>query len=171
MEPTAALDPMTQTALRSLHDIVLPPPVSWMPQTWGWAVLAAAIVLALLALGLRALRRYRKNAYRREALALLDEIETAVRSHIARREPVCEAAAIVKRVAIGSWGRQAVASLSGPEWARLVDEHAGRGHSAALHSVLEGFEYRDPAILHRLPPSLRIDIVTAARQWVGEHHA
>jgi len=170
MEPAAALDPMTQTALRSLHDIVLPPPISWMPQTWGWAALAAIVILALLVWGLRAWKRYRKNAYRREALALLNDIETQILAHTAGPEPVCEVATVVKRVAIASWGREAVASLSGSDWARLVGEHADGGPSPALQSVLEDFEYHDPATLHRLPPSLRIEIVTAARQWVGGHH-
>src|SRR6478736_5715722 len=76
MEPAGTpLDPLTETALRSLKDIALPPAVSWMPQTWGWAVLAAILVLIVAAAFILWLRRYRANAYRREALALLAGVE------------------------------------------------------------------------------------------------
>jgi len=48
MEPKIQLDPMTETALRSLHDIAVPPHVSWLPQTWGWAALAVLLGIAVL---------------------------------------------------------------------------------------------------------------------------
>lgn len=170
MEPSVQFDPMTQTALRSLHDIVLPPSVSWMPQTWGWAALAAIVVLALLAWGWRSLNRYRNNAYRREAIALLDHIETRILTQTTGQEWICEVAAVVKRVAIVSFGRNSTASLCGADWVKLIDEHAEGAPSPLLQSALGDFEYRDPSDLHRLPPSLRLDIVSAARKWVGGHH-
>ena len=46
-EAAVSLDATTRAALQKLADISVPAPVTWMPQTWGWAVLAA-VALALL---------------------------------------------------------------------------------------------------------------------------
>lgn len=64
--------------LDQLHDIAEPPPVSMMPATWGWAILAACL-LVLLAAGVWAwFRHRRRTAYRRAALAELDELAPAL---------------------------------------------------------------------------------------------
>lgn len=105
MEPAAKLDPMTETALRSLHDIAVPPPVSWMPQTWGWAVLAGLLGLALLVWALKTWRRYRRNAYRREALRMLGDIERLLQTPEKHAEALHQLAEVLKRTALAAWPR------------------------------------------------------------------
>ena len=60
MEPQAPPpDPMTEAALTSLKDIAIPEPVAWLPQTWGWAMLAGLLGVTLIVFGWRWLRAYR----------------------------------------------------------------------------------------------------------------
>ena len=63
--------------LSHLADIAMPLPVPWWPPAPGWWILAAAFLAALAILATMAVRRYRRNAYRRAALAELAAINVA----------------------------------------------------------------------------------------------
>lgn len=168
MEPAAKLDPMTETALRSLHDIAVPPPVSWMPQTWGWAAVAAIASALLLLFAFRAARRFRRNAYRREALRRLDEIEGGMASPGNRDHAVRALAALLKRTALAAWPRTDVAALTGADWARFLDDTGERGE--ALDRILDDLEYRRDVTLSSLPSGITGDAALSARRWIERHH-
>ena len=55
------------TSLDRLHDIVLPPEVSWWPPASGWYVVGGILLLLLLFLVHRARKHWLANAYRRAA--------------------------------------------------------------------------------------------------------
>ena len=109
----------TVTTLIDLLDQLAEPqepvPVSMVPQTAGWVVLAVCLVLLILWLAVRAMRRRRANAYRREALALLTE---------AGDDPTA-IAMILKRTALVAYPRARVAGLSGDAWVAFLDHTGG----------------------------------------------
>lgn len=168
MDPPPTLDPMTKMALRSLHDIVVPPPVSLMPQTWGWALLAAVLVAVLLALLLRSYLRYRRNAYRREALREIGRIDTRMRDPLKRNGAVRELAELVKRTALAAWPRSKIAALTGGDWVRFVDASGSRDE--ALARLLDDLEYRGDETLSALPPDTAQNAIAGARRWIENHH-
>jgi len=92
-----------------------PAPVSMMPQTAGWAVLGVVAALALAWLLVRAVRRWRANAYRRAALDALDQ---------AGDDPVA-VSEILRRAALAAYGRADVASVSGADWLGFLDRTGG----------------------------------------------
>jgi len=100
-------------SLSRLHDIVVPDPVPFWPPAPGWypvlAVLAAALVLLLW----RRVRRWRHDAYRREAVAALELV--------ARSGDWAELAEVMKRTALAVFPRASVASLSGEAWLTFLD--------------------------------------------------
>ncbi|EJT01970.1 DUF4381 domain-containing protein [Rhizobium sp. CCGE 510] len=165
-----SLDPMTATALRTMKDIVLPSPVSWLPQTWGWLAAASVAVLALATWVAFAILRYRRNAYRREALKLLDGIEQRLRSATSRQAALQDLGVLLKRVAIKTWGREKVARLSGNEWSNFLTEHGRPGGRPLLSEMADDIEYRDATFLERLPDDLGDDLAEDARRWIGGHH-
>ncbi|MDD0970187.1 MULTISPECIES: DUF4381 domain-containing protein [Pseudomonas] len=57
-----------------LKELGLPAPVSYAPQTWGWWVLLAVLVLAAVLIGVRRYRQWRRDQYRREALVRLAQL-------------------------------------------------------------------------------------------------
>ena len=63
--------------LSRLHDIALPEPVSWMPQTIGWLVLLGLMVVLGAWLTFTMYRRHKANRYRRLALLELAQIAAA----------------------------------------------------------------------------------------------
>ncbi|QXI18362.1 DUF4381 domain-containing protein [Pseudomonas hamedanensis] len=61
-------------SIDQLKELALPAPVSYAPQTWGWWVLLALLLLAALLIGIRRYRQWRRDAYRREGLARLAQL-------------------------------------------------------------------------------------------------
>ena len=63
--------------LSNLRDLALPAEVSLWPPAPGWWILAAAVAVSVMILIVMAVRHYRRNTYRREALQQLETIEAA----------------------------------------------------------------------------------------------
>ncbi|SFB32512.1 protein of unknown function [Rhizobium sp. NFR07] len=168
MEAAPKLDPMTEMALRSLHDIVLPQPVSRMPQTWGWGLLAAIVLVLLLTFAIRAIRRFRRNAYRRDALQHLADLEGGMTDAALRAQAFRKLAELLKRTALAAWPRAQVATLTGSVWAQFLGRSGGAGRELA--SLLDDLEYRGDVSLAVLSEDQAEDALRAARDWIERHH-
>jgi hypothetical protein len=95
--------------LSNLRDLALPPEVSYWPPAPGWWIVVAASLATLAILTAMAVHHHRRNAYRREALRLLDGVQPT------------ELSALLKRAALARWPRAEVASLSGAAWLAFLD--------------------------------------------------
>jgi hypothetical protein len=140
--------------LRQLTEPAEPPPVSMMPQTWGWAVLAALLLAALLYVLWRWQRHYRANAYRRAAQRMLQD---------AGDDPA-RVAEILRRTALVAYPRDKVASLSGTDWLAFLDRQVGG--EAFLHGpgqVVATAPYR--------PANPDPQVTGLALSWVRKHRA
>ncbi|WP_157018882.1 DUF4381 domain-containing protein [Mesorhizobium xinjiangense] len=129
-----------------------PPPVSMMPQTWGWVALALILLLAGTLIALRIRRRNLANAYRRFAIRELD----------AARDDPAAIAAILRRTALAAYPRRDVAGLAGEDWLRFLDERVeGTDFLEGPGRLVAEAPYRsakdDPA-LYRI-----------ARGWIAHH--
>lgn len=101
-----------------LDQLVTPPeplPVSLVPQTAGWLVLAVVLGFALIWLVGRGLRHHRENAYRRAALAALSGAADDPKG-LAR---------IVRHTALISYPRTEVAGIYGEDWLSFLDKSCG----------------------------------------------
>ncbi|WP_121061621.1 DUF4381 domain-containing protein [Chachezhania antarctica] len=135
----------------SLVDPVPPPPVSMMPQTWGWAVLAGLLVLLIAVLVWRAVARHRANAYRRAALAELAAVQTTA-----------GLATLLRRTALAVYPRTQVAGLLGPDWTGFLDHTAPKAFETSAQEELRAL-YRDEAAV----PSQQLR--EAAARWIETH--
>jgi uncharacterized SAM-binding protein YcdF (DUF218 family) len=165
MEGQPKLDPFTETALRSLHDIALPPPVSWMPQTWGWLALAILLLAVLLICAFLAYRKWQRNAYRREALRLLAGIEIKLRNPDTREKAIESLGELMKRTALAAWPRQEIAAASGADWVSFLQAHGEAGET--LRTILDDLEYQHRT---RVTADVAHDLSTNARRWIEGHH-
>ncbi len=64
---------MAEALKAQMADIILPPPVPAWPPAWGWWVLAAVLLAALIGLIVVWKQRQRKNRYRKTAIAALKQ--------------------------------------------------------------------------------------------------
>ena len=147
-------------SLSGLADIVELPPVPVWPPAPGWWVVGAVVAAALLAYAIRARVRYRANAYRRSALAILHDI--AVDDAAPTR-----VAALLKRTAIAGMGREAVAGLSGEEWVAWLNGRVGRPlFSDQAARLLAELMYR-PGVTP--DQAATTELIRAAQAWIRRH--
>jgi hypothetical protein len=132
--------------LSNLRDIVVPPDVSFWPPAPGWWAIGAAVAVAAGFAIAAALRHWRRNAYRREALRALDTAEAR------------DISAVLKRAALAAFPREQVASLNGMAWLAFLDRTGGTAfaNTALLALTYGGNGDRDA-------------VVAQARRWI-EHH-
>lgn len=145
-------------SIEQLQELGLPAPVSYWPQTWGWGVLLGAVVLGLLIVAARKWLRWRRDAYRREALAQLNALED-----------MRELPALLKRVALSmplaQEERQRVPTLSGAEWQAFLQKHAGAPVPEDLSQRLAQLAYGAP-----IPAAHCAQLRAQCKTWVESHH-
>jgi hypothetical protein len=132
--------------LSNLRDIVVPPAVSfWPPAPGWWAVGVVGVAAAAFAVA-AVVRRWQRNAYRREALHALETVD----GH--------DISAILKRAALAAFPREQVASLNGAAWLAFLDRTGGTafGSTALLTLTYGGKGERGP-------------VVAQARHWIERH--
>jgi hypothetical protein len=104
--------------IRGIEEVVAPTQVSWWPATVGWQLLLAAAILALAWWGVRRLRRWLRNGYRRAAISELRELCAGEGPPDQRLASV---ARLLKATALAAYPRYEVASLSGADWLRWLN--------------------------------------------------
>jgi uncharacterized protein DUF4381 len=146
---------MKPEAPGKLHDFFQPSPPSWMPQTLGWYVVFALVILLLAWVAWRAWARWRRNRYRREALRELDRVDGSA------------IPALLKRTALAAWPRGTVASLSGDPWLRFLEAHSGsNSFSNGPGRLLFDLAYRGARLTSEEERALR----QVAGDWIRRHH-
>ena len=118
MNPSA--DPLA--ALRDLHTAA--PPEFWPPAP-GWWLLALIALILLLFLGLKIKRLLRFRKQRHEVLSLLNQ--AAANYSDQPIELATNISKVLRRVAIRQFPVKDVASLTGNDWLKFLDQTGGNG--------------------------------------------
>jgi hypothetical protein len=151
-------------SLQNLNDIVVPLPAPWWPLAPGWYVVAAALLILLSWLLYKQWKRWKGNAYRRQALAELSVIRAGGDEGQIRQVPE-----LLKRTALSAWPRQQVAGLSGASWHRFLDDAAGiESFSAGAGEMLDRLAYGGRGG-SPLPAAEASKLLDAAENWLKRH--
>ncbi|KGD86832.1 alpha-2 type XI collagen [Achromobacter sp. RTa] len=152
--------------LDQLRELPLPVPVSYWPQTWGWAVLGLLLAVAAGWLATRAWRRWHGNRYRREALSELALLEAAAASDplAARSLP-----ALLKRTALAAQPSGAAAPLAGDAWTAWL-ARCGPPLPDDGARLLETLAYAPDTSVRALDPTELRRLLAASRHWMERHH-
>ncbi|WP_202903956.1 DUF4381 domain-containing protein [Halomonas huangheensis] len=143
-----------------------PPPVpaqiSWLPQTWGWALIGGILLVLVVWWAWRQWRRWQANAYRRQALAELEH-------RLASGEGATALAEIVRRTALAVYPRQHVANLRGTEWTDFLDRtlpSKRRDFAGPLGELLSTGPYRPVGSVDQSDLKALSQLV---RSWIRDH--
>jgi Domain of unknown function (DUF4381) len=160
--------------LDQLNPIIQPESVSMRPELLpGWIVVIVLLLAALTLVVLWRMRTHRKNRYRRDGLA---ELEQVVRDSSGNApgdaERIRTISRLLKRVALVAYPRKDVASLTGPEWSSFLDKSAGRkGFSESSMSLMRAASYQAGGSVEEATQSEGLDrLIKDARNWIGNHH-
>jgi len=156
-------------ALKDLADIVVPAPVSWSPQAWGWWVLAGVLLAVAVLLAIRQVRRSLANRYRREALKECAGLVDRLDSEPQRAEALSQLAELLKRTALTAWPRNEVAALSGRDWIEFLRRHAGTAAiDERMERLLDDAEYRPASLAAFSGPDAHA-CAQAVEDWIESH--
>jgi hypothetical protein len=161
---------VSDAGLEKLHEILLPDPVSWMPQTIGWyAVLGVVLFLASLWVYGR-VRRYRANRYRRLALAELAIIERELQRPEKRTWALAEIPVLLKKTALLAFPRSDVASLSGEKWLAFLDKTVGgKNFREGEGRCLPDLAYAPASRIAELADESISKLLQLVRNWIKTH--
>ena len=154
---------MTATSLDLMHDILVPPAVSFWPLAPGWIALALLILMYLLHLGLKLRAKHRANRYRREAL---QELVALVKSEGA--EEIKRLLNLMKRVGLQYFGRERVASLSNAPWWEFVENHSKVKIDNTLRNLSQEVLYSSDVEVDKEMVE-KMKVVT--KLWINTHGA
>ena len=122
-------------ALKNFQEFSDPEYFHWFPLAPGWYFVLALVAAYLAWLGHRTFRRYQQNAYRREAMRLLDSI---IADHdlgqLDAREYLQRLRQLLKSTALKVYPRTDVAGLTGSAWLGFLNDSADN----PLFDVLAG---------------------------------
>jgi hypothetical protein len=182
-------------SIEQLKEIALPAPVSYAPQTWGWWVLLAVLVVAVVLLSALRYVQWRRDRYRREALVRLAQLQKRSDDLNALRE----LPELLKRTAISMpntspvgaglpakgalrravfWRPPSLASqlLQGPgalgnaDWQAFLQRHSKALLPADFSQQLAQLAYAPDAVLRAMPNEQRQQLFNTCKHWVEHHH-
>jgi hypothetical protein len=151
-----------------LQEVAPPEPAPWWPPAPGWYALGALLLLVLLWILWRGVTRWRANAYRREALQHLHRLEARALSEGGARA-LAELPALLKRVALASFPRAEVASVTGDAWLGFLDGNLGTTEfTRGAGRRLSALAYDQSSAVGLSPEDARA-LIRLARRWVRRH--
>lgn len=107
--------------LKEFIEVGSPALTSWWPQTLGWKIVLAILLLLVIKKSYLRWQAYKHNTYRREALAWLNNLPTLYdleQQTIFRQLP-----ALLRKTAITAFNREQICKLQANEWDAWLDKH------------------------------------------------
>lgn len=142
-----------------LKELPLPQPVSWMPQTVGWLVLAIIVLAVAAYFGWRRWQAYQADQYRRDALIRLKQMNAAQLHDLPE---------LLRLAALSAGPRNQVASLRGSDWINWLNAHVDQPLFDEADSItLDTLAYTETTIA----PEQARHLLDASENWLRGHHA
>jgi hypothetical protein len=156
--------------LEKLHEILLPDPASWMPRTVGWYLVFGLIVVVIGWWVYSRFQHYRKNRYRKFALAELHIIERELQQPEKRAKALVQIPVLLKRTALAAFPRSDVAGLSGEKWLAFLDKTmGGKEFTGAEGRLLPEVAYAPPTRGEAVPRESVEKLLNLVRRWIKMH--
>ncbi|MGF6090823.1 DUF4381 domain-containing protein [Pseudomonas sp. 18173] len=183
-------------SIEQLKEMALPAPVSYAPQTWGWWLLLGLLVMTSMIVAARRYWQWRRDRYRREALARLAQLQQRSGDLNALRE----LPELLKRVAISMPAKPPVGAsllakaarhstkevtdtllsragslpqataLGGKDWQDFLQAHTEHPLPNDFSQQLALLAYAPDETLQALPNEHRQHLFQTCKHWVEHHH-
>ncbi len=158
---SAALVAEDETSLESIMDsakLIEPSPVQFSFNTPGWYFTGILLIIVIIVLSIRWLIAYRKNAYRREAIVILETYDN-------KPEELAQILTTLKIVAIATFGREKVASLSGADWFKFLNSSSKKASFTEVEKQVLHANYNDEVI----DGDIFQKLLSISKKWILTH--
>jgi len=154
--------------VEQLHDIHLPPPVSWWPPAPGWWVLAILMLGLCVGFGIWQWQRFRRTAFRRMAMAEWRALEQAFEQGADPLLTVQALSRLLRRVARVIAPNQAVVAQTGNTWLAFLDRSGCTGEfTRGPGKILATWPYLRPDSLAEEHPKAKVRaLLRLAAIWI-----
>ncbi len=144
--------------LRAAH---APADISWWPPAIGWWLVVTVLIALMVFISIRLYRRYRRQAYKREALHEWSLIKQHYESIQDSHYLINALSNLLKRTCISRYGRSSTAGLTSQAWLAFLDrtgktEAFSQGPGQAL--VTERYQ-KQPTVDAQ-------SLLTTTRRWL-----
>ncbi|WP_417608364.1 DUF4381 domain-containing protein [Owenweeksia hongkongensis] len=137
-----------------------PADVAFTFETIGWPILAIPMLILIIVFSFFQIRKYKRNQYRREALAELKKVASG-------ELDFAHSMVLVKRTAIRAFGREKAGKLVGKEWFTFLDENAKNVGFLSVQTEIEALIYKS-----EIPEkTIQEKIIVNAKNWISTHVA
>ncbi len=158
--------------LTELKEIILPEPVSYLPQTVAWVILFGLLLMATIWLAVRWYRHWAANRYRKAALKRLAEIEMNLSDSASRATSISALPVLVKQTTLAFAAREKVAGLSGKRWLTFLDStYIGWAFTEGPGKLLPELSYWPVLKLERVSDDELQALIGLLRKWIRRHRA
>ena len=146
-------------ALGDFNEVVSPPAIDWLPQTPGWYLVGALLLLWLSQRSWLRLKHWYRNRYRKEARRRLQYLALST-------DFLSEVNHTLKLSALVGFCRQDVAALSGERWTAFLNAQCEQPpFSPAQCQLLASGVYRQQPV----EPAEGEQLRQACLDWVNQH--
>lgn len=153
----------TSTYNSTIGQLIEPESIAYSFNTLGWYLVFGLLVLLVLFVAIRQYWKYRKNAYRREAVTQIKDFIQQKNENL-----VFELNELLKRMTIMLYGRKKVASLYGLEWFNFLVSTSNKQSSVST----ENFNEFTKALYnnsYELTETQKTELAEFAILWVENH--
>lgn len=138
--------------------IIEPDPIRFSFETPGWYILFFLLIIISLFLIFKWIKKYRKNAYRRNAVKNINKLA---------QNNLDELLIILRLTAIETYGRENIAGLYGKDWISFLDSKVKNPLFENYETVVEEFTYKEI-----VPKNAQIQEFTLnTKKWIKNHVA
>ncbi len=153
--------------LKGIEEIHFSEPVAWFPEAPGWYGLGVLLLLWICRVLANYLFRWRRNRYRRVALAHLAQLEEKINSNpVDAVSPLPE---LLKATALKAYPREIVAPLTGKNWLNFLDaQYNGPTFNDDLGRKLISIAYQ-PVEKWTIDSATARSLIERVQGWLRNH--
>lgn len=154
---------MNETLLAQLRDITQPVAIAIWPPAFGWWLLGAIIILALLYALLKSMPWLRSLSYRWAAIKALELLYAEQNNPSQRLAGINN---ILRRVVRIAYPQRHAAGLSGRQWLLFLD------HSAQMNAFVKGEAKVLVTEAYKPQPKIKDNMLyPIIRRWLWQHRS
>jgi len=141
-----------------------PAPVGFHFETMGWPILFSTLGILIIVTLLKVGIKYYKNAYRRQAIQLINTIENRFQK---KQEASCinDMMIVLKQVSLTTYARNEVADLSGVAWLEFLESKSKGTSFLKYDKVLSQALYQNKI---EQPEEVK-QLFTSSKKWINHH--